>query len=86
MTVQKGEWRIMRFLRLVTRSLILLLLALFSALAAMRFAIHGREAHVPNVKGLSLLQAQETANRVGLTIFVEDKFYSSYVPEGSIIS
>ena len=82
----RREWRILRFLRFITRSLILLLIALFSALAAMRFAIHGREARVPNVKGLSLLQAHETANRVGLTIFVEDKFYSSYVPEGSIIS
>jgi len=86
MTTHKEEWRIMRFLRLVTRSLILLLIALFSALTAMRFAIHGREARVPNVKGLSLLQAQETASRVGLTLLVEDKFYSSYVPEGSIIS
>jgi len=86
MTPQKGEWRIIRFLRFITRSLILLLIALFSALAAMRFAIHGREARVPNIRGLSLAQAQEAANRVGLTIFVEDKFYSSYVPEGNIIS
>jgi eukaryotic-like serine/threonine-protein kinase len=86
MTTHKEEWRIIRFLRLVTRSLILLLIALFSALAAMRLAIHGREARVPNVKGLPLFQAQEAANRVGLTIFVEDKFYSSYVPEGNIIS
>lgn len=86
MTAPKREWRIIRYLRWITRSLILLLIAFFSALVAMRFAIHGREARVPNVKGLSLLQAQETANGVGLTIFVEDKFYSSYVPEGSIIS
>ena len=86
MTAPKPEWRIIRYLRWITRSLILLLIAFFSALVAMRFAIHGREARVPNVKGLPLAQAQETANRVGLTIFVEDKFYSSYVPEGSIIS
>jgi len=86
MTPPKREWRIIRYLRWITRSLILLLIAFFSALVAMRFAIHGREARVPNVKGLSLAQAQETANRVGLTIFVEDKFYSSYVPEGSIVS
>jgi len=86
MTAPKREWRIIRYLRWITRSLILLLIAFFSALVAMRFAIHGREARVPNVKGLSLAQAQETANSVGLTIFVEDKFYSSYVPEGSIIS
>jgi len=86
MTAPRNEWRIIRFLRFVTRSLILLLIAFSSALIAMRLAIHGREARVPNVKGLSLVQAQESANRVGLTIFVEDKFYSSYVPEGSIIS
>jgi len=86
MTAPKREWRIIRYLRWITRSLILLLIAFFSALVAMRLAIHGREARVPNVKGLSLAQGQETANRDGLTIFVEDKFYSSYVPEGSIIS
>lgn len=86
MTAPKREWRIIRYLRWITRSLILLLIAFFSALVAMRLAIHGREARVPNVKGLSLAQAQDMANGVGLTIFVEDKFYSSYVPEGSIIS
>jgi beta-lactam-binding protein with PASTA domain len=76
----------MRFLRWITRSLILLLIALFSALAAMRFAIHGREVRVPNLKGLSVLQAQEMANQAGLIVAVDDKFYSSYVPDGKIIS
>ena len=47
----------MRFLRLLTRSLILLLIALFSALAAMRFAIHGREVRVPDLRGMTTLQA-----------------------------
>ena len=76
----------MRFFRLVTRSLILLLIALFSALTAMRFAIHGREVRVPNLRGMSTLQAQETANGNGLIVTVEDKFYSSDVPAGKIIS
>jgi beta-lactam-binding protein with PASTA domain len=76
----------MRFLRLVTRSLILLLIALFSALAVMRFAIHGREVRVPNLRGMTTLQAQETANGNGLIVSVEDKFYSSDVPAGKIIS
>src|SRR5436305_7687914 len=86
MTAPKSEWRIIRFLRFVTRSLILLLIALFSALAAMRFAIHGREVRVPNLKGLTVLQAQEMANQTGLIVTVDDKFYSSYVPEGKIIN
>jgi beta-lactam-binding protein with PASTA domain len=76
----------MRFFRLVTRSLVLLLIALFSALAAMRLAIHGREVRVPNLRGMTTLQAQETANGNGLIVSVEDKFYSSDVPAGKIIS
>jgi beta-lactam-binding protein with PASTA domain len=75
-----------RLLRWLTRSLILLLIMLFSALAAMRLAIHGREVRVPDVKGMTVLQAQETANASGLIVSVEDKFYSSAVPSGKIIS
>src|SRR5207248_165005 len=86
MTTHKEEWRIMRFLRLLTRSLILLLIALFSALAAMRFAIHGREVRVPDLRGMTTLQAQETANEHGLIVSAEDKFYSSATPAGHVIS
>jgi eukaryotic-like serine/threonine-protein kinase len=75
-----------RFLRLVMRSLVLLLIALFSALAAMRFAIHGGEVRVPKLVGMTVLQAQEAANGNGLTVSVEDKFYSSDIPAGEIIS
>ena len=75
-----------RFLRLVTRSLVLLLIALFSALTAMRLAIHGREVRVPKLVGMNVLQAQESANATGLTVVVEDKFYSAEVPAGRIIS
>ena len=76
----------MRFLRLLMRSLVLLLIALFSALTTMRFAIHGGEVRVPKLVGLSVLQAQEAANANGLTVSVEDKFYSSDLPAGRIIS
>jgi len=74
-----------RFLKLLIRSLILIVVALFSALAAMRVAIHGREVRVPNVQGMTTLRAQETANSSGLIVSVEDKFYSSDVPEGKLI-
>ena len=74
-----------RFLKLLTRSLILIVVALFSALAAMRVAIHGREVRVPNVQGMTTLRAQETANSSGLIVSVEDKFYSSDVPAGKLI-
>jgi beta-lactam-binding protein with PASTA domain len=75
-----------RFLRWLTRSLILLLIALFTAVTAMRLAIHGREVRVPNLRGMTILQAQEAANGNGLIVSVEDKFYSPDVPLGKVIS
>jgi len=63
-----------RFLKLLIRSLILIVVALFSSLAAMRVAIHGREVRVPNIQGMTTLRAQETANSSGLIVSVEDKF------------
>jgi eukaryotic-like serine/threonine-protein kinase len=76
----------LRFIKLLTRSLFLLLIALFSALAAMRLAIHGREVRVPSVKGMSAFQAQQTANASGLIVSIQDKFYNAEVPVGSVIS
>lgn len=68
------------------RALILLLVALCSAVAAMRLAIHGREAHVPKLVGLTPAQAQQTALSHGLILQSEGKFYSADVPLGRIIS
>jgi len=76
----------LRFIKLLTRSLFLLLIALCSALAAMRLAVHGREVRVPNVTGMSTFQAQQTANASGLIVSVEDKFYNADVRAGSVIS
>jgi eukaryotic-like serine/threonine-protein kinase len=83
-----GRWRaeMLRFIKLLTRSLFLLLIALFSALAAMRLAIHGGEVRVPEVKGMTTLRAQEMANASGLIVSIEDKSYNPEVPAGSVIS
>ncbi len=76
----------LRFLKLLTQSLLLLLIALFSALAAMRLAIHGREVRVPDLRGLPMMRAEEAANASGLIVAVEDRFYSANVPQGEVIS
>jgi len=75
-----------RFFRIVIRALILLLVALCSAVAAMRLAIHGREVRVPKLVGLTPAQAQQTALSHGLILESEGKFYSAEVPLGRIIS
>ena len=75
-----------RFFRIMIRALILLLVALCSAVAAMRLAIHGREVRVPKLVGVTPAQAQQTALSHGLILQSEGKFYSSEVPLGRIIS
>ena len=75
-----------RFVRLVLLSLILLLVAMVSALTAMRFAIHGREVTVPKVVGMSKADARKAAEELGLIFDDEEKFYSADVPAGKIAS
>jgi beta-lactam-binding protein with PASTA domain len=66
--------------------LVLLLVFLASALLAMRFAIQGREVHVPRLTGLTPAEAERVANSDGLVLSVDSRFYSPSVPAGRIIS
>ncbi|HYG98322.1 MAG TPA: PASTA domain-containing protein [Terriglobales bacterium] len=74
------------FFRIALRVLILTAVFLASTLTAMRFAIHGREVAVPKLDGMSTGQAERTTNNNGLLIEVENRFFSSTVPEGRVIS
>ena len=75
--------RIFRFLVL---ALVLVLVALISALTAMRIAIHGREAEVPSLLGLTCAEADSALLDRGLRLELERRFYSPGVPEGRIVS
>ena len=74
------------FLRLAFVALVLLVVAMASALLAMRFAIHGSEVAVPKVTGLAPGEAEKAITGAGLTLAVERQYYSVDVPEGKIIS
>ena len=74
------------FFRLVLLALVLIMVALGSALTAMRFAIHGREVAVPKLLGLTPAQAQRVAGDKGLVLETERRFYSADIPEGRIMS
>ena len=67
-------------------ALVLLTVALVSALTAMRFAIHGREVVIPKLIGNTLLEAERSVATSGLGVIVERQYYSPDVPEGKIIS
>jgi serine/threonine-protein kinase len=80
--------RLLRFriVRYTLLGLILILVMMVSAVTAMRFAIHGRELMVPKFVGLKQADAERNAADRGLLLKPDDRFYSSAVPEGSVIS
>src|SRR5258706_9316707 len=75
-----------RFFQMLLLSLVLLTVALVSALTAMRFAIHGREVTIPKLVGMTPLEAERALAVSGLEVVVERQFYSPDIPEGRIMS
>jgi len=82
----QGQSSMKSFFRLVLTALVLLVVALMSALTAMRFAIHGQEVAVPSLVGKTPVEAFRVAEESGLPVVVERQFYSATIPEGKILS
>ena len=74
------------FLRFVWMTLVLLIVALMSALITMSLAVHGREVEVPNLAGKTPGDARRLSEFQGLSAKVEREYYSASVPEGRVIS
>lgn len=72
--------------RFVLLALVLLIVAMLSALTAMRFAIHGQEVSVPGLVGLSPAEAERAVGGLGLHMSIERQYYSPQIPEGKIMS
>ena len=75
-----------RFFSMSLTLLAMLTVALLSALLAMRFAIHAGEVEVPNLAGLTLDEASRLASKGKLNLTVENRFYSTTVPAGRVLS
>ena len=67
-------------------AMVLVIVAMVSALTAMRFAVHGQEITVPPLVGLTPADAERTASSMGLQISIERQYYSPQIPEGKIMS
>jgi eukaryotic-like serine/threonine-protein kinase len=74
------------FFRMLLLALVLMTIALISALTAMQLAIHGREVAIPQLIGLSPLEAERTGAASGLQVIIERQFYSPTIPEGKIMT
>jgi beta-lactam-binding protein with PASTA domain len=75
-----------RVFTLLLGALAMVAVALVSAFITMRLAIHGREAVVPTLTGLSVADASKAAGSNGLRLNLENRFYSSDVPAGLILA
>jgi beta-lactam-binding protein with PASTA domain len=69
-------------------SLIMLLVAvaMLSAITTMHFAIHGAEVQVPSLKGMTVSDARSQAAGMGLNINVDNRYYSGEVAAGHILT
>jgi len=75
-----------QFFRMLLLALVLMTVALVSALTAMRLAIHGREVTIPKLVGMSPLEAERAGAASGLLVVVERQFYSADIPEGKVMT
>src|ERR1700694_2182163 len=75
-----------QFFRMLLLALVLMTVALVSALMAMRLAIHGREVTIPKLVGMSPLEAERAGAASGLLVVVERQFYSAEIREGNVMT
>jgi eukaryotic-like serine/threonine-protein kinase len=75
-----------QFFRMLLLVLVLMTVALISALTAMQLAIHGREVTIPKLLGMSPFEAERVGAASGLQVVVERQFYSADIPEGRIMT
>ena len=64
----------------------LVVVALLSAITTMHFAIHGAEVRVPVLKGMTVAEARSQTSGLGLNLEVDNRYYSSEVAAGHILS
>lgn len=77
---------LIRFFRTASVVMLLIAVALLSAIATMHFAIHGAEVKVPTLKGMTVAEARSQAAGMGLNLEVDNRYYSGEIAAGHILS
>jgi beta-lactam-binding protein with PASTA domain len=75
-----------RLFRMASVVMLLVAVAMVSAIITMHFAIHGAEVKVPALKGMTVAEARSQAAGMGLNLDVDNRYYSSDVAAGHILS
>jgi len=75
-----------RFFAALSVLMVLVAAALLSAVTTMHFAIHGAEVKIPALKGMTVAEARSQAAGLGLNLDVDNRYYSSDVAAGHILT
>lgn len=77
---------IVRIFRIALLLMVLVAVALTSAIITMHFAIHGAEVQVPALKGMTVDDARSESAGLGLILDVDNRYFSGEVAEGHILT
>jgi beta-lactam-binding protein with PASTA domain len=77
---------VLNFFQIVSLVMLLVAVALGSAVTAMHFLIHGVEVKVPALKGMTVAEARSETSGMGLNLDVDNRYYSGDVAAGHILS
>jgi beta-lactam-binding protein with PASTA domain len=74
------------FFQVASLLMALVAVALLAAITTMHFAIHGAEVQVPELKGMTVPDARSQTGGLGLSMDVDNRYYSADVAAGHILS
>lgn len=77
---------LLRIFRMACVVMLLVAVAMISAITTMHFAIHGAEVKIPALKGMTIAEARSQAAGMGLNLDVDNRYYSSDIAAGHILS
>ena len=75
-----------KLFRMASLTMVLVAIAMLAAIATMHFAIHGAEVQVPSLKGMTVADARSQAAGLGLNLNVDNRYYSTEVAAGHVLS
>lgn len=85
-SARRGTHPLVRFFRAASLVMVLIVIGLVAAIATMHFAIHGAEVEVPALKGMTVADARSETSGLGLNLEVDNRYYSSDVAAGHILT
>jgi beta-lactam-binding protein with PASTA domain len=77
---------VVSFFQIGSLVMLLVAVALLSAVTTMHFAIHGAEVQVPALKGMTVADARSETAGLGLNLMVDNRYYSGDVAAGHILT